>query len=89
MNTTRRLYAHQGWKHNIKSEGENVLRFRIRDGAPAQVPPKGTGIVIARSGKEEGVAWGSQIFPEQVVSQRSSLWLDEKTSRTEAEKPLL
>ena len=64
-----------------------MLRFPIRDGAAAQLLPKGAGIVVARRGKKEGVAWGTQIFLEQIVSQRSSLWLDEKTTRTQAEKP--
>ena len=63
-NFTRTVFGYKFWKYNIKSERENVLRFRIRDGAAAQLPPERTGIGVARGGKEEGVAWGTQIFLE-------------------------
>src|SRR5437899_8830404 len=43
-NTTRSRYAHQGWRYDIKSEWENVLRFRIRHGATAYLSPKRAGI---------------------------------------------
>src|SRR5205823_12521268 len=50
-NTTRSPCAHQGWKHDVKSQGETVLRFRIRHCATARRPPTHTGRSVARSGR--------------------------------------
>jgi len=55
----------------------------------AQLPPKLAGVGVARGGKEEGVAWGTQIFLEQIESERPSRWLDEKATGTQAEKTLV
>src|SRR5439155_25615814 len=76
-------------KHNIQSKREDVFGFRSRNGAAAQLPPKRGGTGVARGGKEEGIAWRTQIFPEQMVSQRSSLSFDEETTRAQAQKPLV